>query len=330
MKLGFYLFMERIIDYAGLFPPARLPMAEAVRNYGLYRKDVHSWLLARFVCPANKIDSFLKEARELLTVGEPVPLSLLASAGETPARFLENLRADIEKLTAALAKHRRNLTAEFFEAKLPGSLLQQAGISEMGDLLNEATQMLNRAGLNNLCLFVEANFSGNWREQTTRTLECIQQHNQRIQAQAGEEKIALGYKLRCGGESADTYPTVEQVSFVLHQCILRDIPFKATAGLHHPIRHFNRDVQVTMHGFVNLFSAALLGYTHRLPQEEIQRIVGDEEPENFQFSDDGLKWGIYEVPNARIKWLREERFFSFGSCSVEEPVEDLKQLGWLG
>ena len=55
--------LNGILDYAGLFPPARLGMAEAVANYARYREDDRSWMLSRFICPAGRLAE-MESARE--------------------------------------------------------------------------------------------------------------------------------------------------------------------------------------------------------------------------------------------------------------------------
>ena len=42
-----------VVDYAGLFPPAALAMADAVAEYHAARADGHAWMLGRFVVPAR-------------------------------------------------------------------------------------------------------------------------------------------------------------------------------------------------------------------------------------------------------------------------------------
>jgi len=45
------VLLANAIDYAGLFPPAGLPMREAAGNYERYRRGAESGLLGRFVVP---------------------------------------------------------------------------------------------------------------------------------------------------------------------------------------------------------------------------------------------------------------------------------------
>ena len=46
---------ESLIDYAGLFPPAALPMAGAVAEYAEALRGEHAWMLGRFIVPASRI-----------------------------------------------------------------------------------------------------------------------------------------------------------------------------------------------------------------------------------------------------------------------------------
>ncbi len=58
MNQSFQHFMNGLVDYAGLFPPARLDMSSAVENYALYRSETLAWMLGRFICPAARLAEF--------------------------------------------------------------------------------------------------------------------------------------------------------------------------------------------------------------------------------------------------------------------------------
>jgi hypothetical protein len=120
-------------------------------------------------------------------------------------------------------------------------------------------------------------------------------------------------KIRFGGES---YPEPPPVADFLRRCAAARVPFKATAGLHHPLRN------PPMHGFVNLFLAAALAWRGEDPLPTL-------EASEFHFSDDAVRWQNHTVTAAELRDVREHFAISFGSCSFEEPIEDLKALGWL-
>jgi len=104
---------------------------------------------------------------------------------------------------------------------------------------------------------------------------------------------------------------------------------KATAGLHHPLRRFAPEVETTMHGFLNVFVGAVLAHAERLGPGEIVPILEDEDPTSYCFDDEGLSWRDRHVSTAGIAAARRELAVSFGSCSFDEPVEDLQDLGLL-
>jgi hypothetical protein len=74
--------MRRIIDYAGMFPPAMLPLEEAVRNFQDYQHHEHADFLGRFVMPLGQAPS-----------SRPAPLSLLIKPVEIDAS-LRQVEAD--------------------------------------------------------------------------------------------------------------------------------------------------------------------------------------------------------------------------------------------
>jgi hypothetical protein len=136
-------------------------------------------------------------------------------------------------------------------------------------------------------------------------------------------------KLRTGGVTADAFPAVELVADALASCRAFGTSFKATAGLHHPVRSHRAEVQTKMHGFVNVFGAALLAHAHALHAEQIRPILETEDASEFRFTNDRFAWRELDVSTERIRALRGALVTSFGSCSFDEPRADLRLLGWL-
>lgn len=134
-------------------------------------------------------------------------------------------------------------------------------------------------------------------------------------------------KIRTGGITEEAFPSPETVASFIRACKEAGIAFKATAGLHHPLRcvrplTYEPNAAVgTMHGFLNVFLAAAM-------VDDAEAILRETDPSAFRFDDDGVTW---RDRHASVDQLRTMRGFatSFGSCSFEEPIDDLKELGWL-
>ena len=138
----------------------------------------------------------------------------------------------------------------------------------------------------------------------------------------------LRAKIRTGGTTAEAFPSVQSIAAFIRGCVELEVPFKATAGLHHPIRcmaaltYAAGAPQATMHGFLNLFMASAL-------PEHAEKILLEENARAFAFDDGGFWWRDLRVPTEEIARVRQNVFTSFGSCSFDEPINDLKELGWL-
>lgn len=140
----------------------------------------------------------------------------------------------------------------------------------------------------------------------------------------GLDGASLGAKVRCGGVTADAFPTVEELARFVCACQDVGVPWKATAGLHHPIRGV-RD-GLPMHGFLNLLAAAAFADAGEDP---VAAILAEEDPAAFTVDDDGLTVHGRHATAAELTKVRSERLLAYGSCSFSEPVEDLTALGIL-
>jgi hypothetical protein len=148
-----------------------------------------------------------------------------------------------------------------------------------------------------------------------RLLDAIKAHGQRA-------------KIRTGGITPDAFPAVGNVAEFLRACKAKSVAFKATAGLHHPLRcvkpltYEPNAPTGTMHGFLNVFLAAAL-------LDHAEAILAETDPRAFAFDDDKASWRGHTVTTQALRTMRREFATSFGSCSFEEPINDLKELGWL-
>ena len=141
-------------------------------------------------------------------------------------------------------------------------------------------------------------------------------------------RYGLRAKIRTGGVTAEAFPAIENIADFLRECSVHGVAFKATAGLHHPLRcvkPLTYDANAptgTMHGFVNLFVAAAM-------IDDSEAILGEDDPGAFRFDDYGVSWRARQVTTEALAAVRRNFATSFGSCSFEEPIDDLREMGWL-
>ena len=243
--------LSNLIDYAGLYPPASLPLDQVSQNYERYLGARESWILNRLVLPAAKLPE--------VQLGDSWRVSLLVE-------------------------------------EEPGPLPRQVESLE--------TKGSERLSLPTYC-------------------------------ETQLDRITGAFaKIRTGGVTADAILPSDVLGDYLHRAADRRLPFKATAGLHHPIRsvrpltYASDSPRVAMHGFVNVFVAAAFTWHHAQPETGVD-VLEETDARAFQFGEDGVRWRSLTLSTAQIQSARREFAHSFGSCSFEEPVCELRDLGWL-
>lgn len=297
--------MWQILDYAGMYPPANLPLEEAFTNFISYQSNPDAWMLSRFVVPAKRLS-------EIPSFDEKLSFTTIGRGGNNMDEFLENVNLDLTDINVFRDLH-KNATVDMYEVALPASSLTDKFTAN--DIVTRAADALNKNGIT---VFFEAPFGEGWEARAEKLLRALRKVKDKH----------VGFKLRTGGVTADKFPSTQQIAWAIVETRESGIPLKCTAGLHHPIRHFNESVQTKMHGFLNVFGAGVLASANGISQTEIQAILEDEDPSNFVFDETGFEWQGLRVASSRIK---NARLFatSFGSCSFDEPREDLQHLGIL-
>ena len=135
-------------------------------------------------------------------------------------------------------------------------------------------------------------------------------------------------KLRCGGATAEAFPPPERVAHFLAACAASGVWYKATAGLHHPVRHVNPATGFTEHGFLNLLAASVFLANGLVTNDQLIEVLEERDPEAFVLDRDLFGWRDLLVDHGDVE--RGRHFVvGFGSCSFAEPVEDLRALGVL-
>jgi hypothetical protein len=300
MSNPLHTLLRGSIDYAGLFPPAGLDMAAAVANYASYRDGAHSWALGRFVAPVSRIDEFESAAAGLLPPSpSPSLWRVAALLGADPA-------ADIRALGELNCRHAADgegaVTADVVEGKADS-------VAAVESLLRQVPPYLQA--------YVEVPIVGD----PAPLVAAIARGGGRA-------------KVRTGGITPDAFPGAADVVRFIRACLSAKVPFKATAGLHHPLRAEYRltyepdSVRGTMFGFLNLFLTSAF-MADGLDDRGAGLLLEERDRDSIRFDDSGVEWKGRRLGLDAISRSRENGIVSFGSCSFTEPVGDLESLGLL-
>lgn len=303
MKTIRFLF-GNLIDYAGLFPPAELSMAEAVRNYAAYRQSEHAWMLGRFIVPASRLEEFEQAATEFWPRDEAAGWWKLSALGG----------ADLQTDLGCINRFSRRRTVG-----------ETAGAVMIDTIEFKASTVAE----------IEAAMRG-----MHPTLTCFIE----IPIHEGPKELAelikaIGAagafaKVRTGGVTAEAFPSAKNLARFIAVCAEEDVGFKATAGLHHPLRSVNRltykpdSASALMHGFLNVFLAA--GFAQNgMDAARLAQLLEETSLEAFRFESGAVFWRDEMLVVAHVRNTRNLFAIAFGSCSFTEPTEDLQRLHLL-
>lgn len=285
--------LNGLIDYAGLFPPAKLPMAAAVGNFAAYLEGVHAGHLGRFIVPLSRLSEFEAEYGKLPPEHRQAwRLSVLADGDPKAAHA---------PIAAFNSRHRRARVVSV-EAKAHQAFEIDAIAKSFPPVLEvwiEIPHALDSAGL------------------LTRILASgrgakIRTGGVTPEAFPGPEVVAgfLGACQRLG--------VVAKATAGLHHPLCGDYRLTYESGA--PTGR--------MFGFLNIFLAATLLHSGATVDSAI-RLLTDSDPGNFSLAGDAIGWREHRFTAAQIASTRRSLLRSYGSCSFTEPIEGLQALHWL-
>lgn len=285
------LLFHGLIDDAALFPPGNAAMAAAVPAHTELRRAWYAPLVGPFLCPASRLAELAGEVSSPLGVGVVVDTG---TGGIEPA--VATVLADplLTLRSVDVPLRGEPLT----EAARRAAIALDVALADFGD--DPAGD--DSAEPDELPAYLEVPRGPDWR----RALEVVAETGYRA-------------KLRTGGVTPDAFPPEADVTAFILACLDLDVPFKFTAGLHRAVRH-TADNGIEQHGFVNVL-LAVADALDGADASTIEQTLADRDTARITARAGAL-------PSGRAAGVRSW-LGSYGSCSIEEPVDDLLALGLI-
>ncbi|WP_350278170.1 hypothetical protein [Kribbella sp. HUAS MG21] len=285
---------RRLVDDASTFPPGNLPLTEAVAAHRAHRAAPYADLVGPFVCADEDLTKVATEAARTRTGSGPQPDPGVDHGPLEVTVVISGGAGGIEPVVR-YGDRSKDVTVTAVEVRL----------RDEADLSRNALRVVRACDdcLDEETAYVEIGLEGAWE----RALDVV--------ADAG-----YAAKLRTGGLDAALFPSEAQVAAFIEACLDREVAFKCTAGLHNAVRHTATDTGFEHHGFLNVLLATRASLDGA-STDDLATLLADRDGEALaararELSDD-------QAASTR-RW-----FTSFGSCSIEEPLADLKTLGLM-
>lgn len=285
--------VAELFDDAALFPPARAPMEAALGLHALAARSSWGFAQGRFLVPVGALRTFVVERRHLDYLS-PLDIGIIVGSPADP-----DAPAPLDEVVPAVGR------VDEADRGVSVAMVEYRPADQTSDGLGAAARHL--AGIVD-----ELGCAGVVEVDVTRGDDDVAG---RVAALHGTE---VGAKVRCGGLEASMVPTPDAVARFVATCVQHDLPFKATAGLHHalsagdPKRRF---------GYLNLLVATALA--HRgADVATIADALAMGDPQGVEASADALRLGRHEISRVDVSAARSH-FTAFGTCSFTEPLADL-------
>lgn len=286
--------LDSLVDYAGLFPPAQLAMAEAVPAHAAYLTGPDRALLGRFIVPVARLGEFEQTHARLPDAQRTGwQLSVLTGtdlAADGAAIHAYNIRHPEAPIVSIEAKATTLAEIEHLHRALPAALEVWVEVAAAAPDLPALLAAIKAAG--------------------------------------------RGAKLRTGGVTPEAFPSARGVLRFLRTCHEAGLVLKATAGLHHPLRGDFRttyaadSAQARMFGFLNLALASALIRAGATDADALA-LLEESDAATFTLEPEAIVWRGHRLGVETLAATRLRLFRSFGSCSFTEPLEGLQALSWL-
>ena len=285
--------LDSLIDYAGLFPPAKLPMADAVRNHAAYLGSRHAAMLGRFILPSARLAEF-ETAYAPLTASQKSGWRISLLSG-----------TDASADAAAIAA---------FNQRHPGACIDavEAKASSPAEIA-----ALSAAFPSSLELWIEIPSNAD----PTPLLAAIKSAGRGAKIRTGgvtPDAFPPAADITRFLSACHTARVACKATAGLHHPLRADYRLTYEPG----------SASGPMFGFLNVFLAAAL-IDSGGSNADATALLADTHVANFSCAPDALAWRGHRFDAAQFTAARRALCRSFGSCSFTEPIEGLQELHWL-
>lgn len=307
--------LSNTIDYAGMFPPAKLPLHDALIQGAIFRRKAnHPWLLGKIVIrfeDLKKIDSrSLFEcgaegaAWTFSVLGTPIPDEKANECEPIWQRDVDSI-LQWNRMGQGAASPRQIVA---YETRLPRSLL--TACRQRSQMIGALTSHF-LGKLPCTLAYLEIPNGPGWEGALHEAATLFSKSEAAVEGR-------LGIKFRTGGEYR---PSPRELATVISTCASSRLRFKATQGLHHALTGSHGM------GFVNLITALTLSVAlgNDFSINQIVDCLEDSHAPNFVFGKDHFSWRDFLLTLDQLEEARVIHAGCFGSCSLTEPDEFLKK-----
>ena len=288
--------LQGSIDYAGLFPPAEVDMHTALENYARYSSGPSSWALGRFIVPVSRLGEFEVHLPQFPLLPIDLPWRVAALMGT-------NVEADVHAINEFNRRHTDG------GVRIDSVEVKATSEADIGEMIRNLPSTLET--------YIEVPVTPD----PSNLIRSIGQGGRRA-------------KVRTGGVTQVAFPRALDLLRFARAAVDNRVPFKATAGLHHPLRatyrltYAENSPMGRMFGFLNLMLAVAF-LRSGMNESDVLRVMDEDDPSAFQADDSGISWRGARVDIEALSDARRLGMVSFGSCSFAEPIDDLQSLHLL-
>jgi len=301
-----------LVDYAGTFPPAGLEVHEACEVFARAHRGRTAWICGRFAVALKDLAGVDGWLAARVDPDAPSPIGIDFDL-RVPWPVTAVVGTAVGEVAGVLRGLSHRVAVEALECRAATPADVAAAAEALVPLVARATDAI---------VEVPADDESAWPE----LLDAIAEHGLRA-------------KLRTGSIRPAEIPSTATVARFLAACARRDLALKLTAGLHRALRAtraltYEQDGPCApMHGFVNAYAAAGLAFVHGADADALERCLEATDADAFGATDEGLVLRAHGeealLTTDQLRDLRARRVAAFGSCSFDEPIDDLVGLGWL-